>query len=170
MFSGTYIKTNHSQQDSNRGPTVNSDSLSLTPVIYLPPCQKHCCKHPVCNNTFGTLPPTDSDHLIRSRRRHAQPAQRGNSVLQSAYGYIKRTYHTTGQPTTGIPPPDSIRCSIPYSASPRLCRTRRSISPTHRLQLDAQVQPTHAPINTDKATRLSTVHNHFQLEHRTTLT
>jgi hypothetical protein len=38
------------------------------------------------------------------------------------------------------------------------------------LQPDAQVQPTLAPINTDKATRLSTVHNHFQLGHSTTLT
>jgi hypothetical protein len=32
-------------------------------------------------------------------------------------------------------------------------------------QPDSQVQPTHTPINTDsKATRLSTVHNHFQLD------
>jgi hypothetical protein len=36
---------------------------------------------------------------------------------------------------------------------------------------DWQVQPTHVPINTDsKATRLSKVHTHFQLGHRTTLT
>jgi hypothetical protein len=114
-----------------KGQTVNSNSLFLTPLLYLPPCQMHRYKHPACGNTFCTLPPTDSDYLIQSRRIHAQPALRGNSVLQSTHGYIISTYHTTGQPTTGIPP-TSIRHSIPYSASPpRPCRTRHSISSTN---------------------------------------
>jgi hypothetical protein len=106
--------------------------LSSVLELYLPPCRAHRYKHPVCDNTFSTLPPPNSDHLIRSRRIHAQPALKGNSVLQFTYGYIKSTYHTTAQPNTCIPPA-SIRCSIPYStSSPRPCRTRRSISPPHR--------------------------------------